>query len=80
MRFAPPSHDDDAPETVRQPHDWECTPWQAPYGVQWVCRACGMRVAQSLVVLSDPARVHSTWAALSVSHCPRTSAGGAQLR
>lgn len=45
-------------------HDWECAPWQPPYGIAWTCRTCGTSERVSLVVLSDPERVASMAVAL----------------
>lgn len=52
-------------------HDWTCGPWNAPYGVEWLCGRCGAVVRQSFITLADPERLHSTAAALQ-EPCPST--------
>ena len=85
MRFGQPSHeeDDDAPAVRDEPprgrHDWYCEPWQAPYGIEWRCHRCGLRVAQSLVVLSDPERLRSTATVLDAA-CSASTAGASLRR
>lgn len=60
-------------------HNLVCDPWNPPYGVEWKCLACGYRVCQSLVVLSEPERLRSTAATLE-TECSGSTAGASLRR